>query len=77
MENEKNPNYDQDGPNPVKEPRTQNLKADPDTYLDMEEEEIEPSNLSIIQKKLADREAEIANLQRKVILLYEELRNKN
>jgi len=45
--------------------------------LDMEEEEIEPSNLSIIQKKLLDREAEIANLQRKVILLYEELRNKN
>lgn len=40
MENEKNPNYDQDGPNPVKEPRTQNLKADPDTYLDMEEEEL-------------------------------------
>lgn len=45
--------------------------------LDMEEEEIQPSNLSIIQKKLADREAEIANLQRKVILLYEELRNKS
>src|SRR3954468_1064469 len=45
--------------------------------LDMEEEEIEPSNLSIIQKKLLDREAEIANLQRKVILLYEELRNKS
>lgn len=45
--------------------------------LDMEEEEIEPSNLSIIQKKLLDREAEIANLQRKVILLYEELRVKS
>src|SRR6476659_6454923 len=45
--------------------------------LAMEEEEIEPSNLSIIQKKLLDREAEIANLQRKVILLYEELRNKS
>ena len=45
--------------------------------LEMEEEEIEPSNLSIIQKKLLDREAEIANLQRKVILLYEELRNKS
>jgi transcriptional regulator with XRE-family HTH domain len=43
---------------------------------DMEEVEIEPSNLSITQKRLADREAEIANLQRKVILLYEELRNK-
>ncbi|MCQ6957878.1 helix-turn-helix domain-containing protein [Mucilaginibacter aquariorum] len=34
-------------------------------------------SLSIIQKKLVDREAEIANLQRKVILLYEELLNKN
>lgn len=45
--------------------------------LDMEEVEHEPSNLSIIQKKLLDRESEIANLQRKVILLYEELRNKN
>ncbi|MGZ3757977.1 MAG: helix-turn-helix domain-containing protein [Mucilaginibacter sp.] len=44
--------------------------------MDMEEVEIEPSSLSIIQKKLADRESEIANLQRKVILLYEELRNK-
>ena len=44
--------------------------------LDMEEEEFQPSNLSIIQKKLADRETEIANLQRKVILRYEELRNK-
>jgi hypothetical protein len=28
-----------------------------------------------VQKKLFDREAEIVNLQRKVILLYEELRN--
>jgi transcriptional regulator with XRE-family HTH domain len=45
--------------------------------MDIEEVEHEPSNLSIIQKKLLDREAEIANLQRKVILLYEELRNKN
>ena len=44
---------------------------------DMEEVEQEPSSLSIIQKKLMDRETEIANLQRKVILLYEELRNKN
>jgi len=44
---------------------------------DMEEIEHEPSNMSIIQKKLLDREAEIASLQRKVILLYEELRNKN
>ncbi len=37
--------------------------------------EQQPSNLSIVQKKLVDREAEIVNLQRKVILLYEELRN--
>ena len=46
--------------------------------LALDAEEIEPqvSNLSIAQKKIIDREAEIANLQRKVILLYEELRNK-
>lgn len=44
--------------------------------MDIEEVEFEPSNLSITQKKLADREAEIASLQRKVILLYEELRTK-
>jgi len=39
---------------------------------------VEPqvSNLSILQKKIAERELEIANLQRKVILLYEELRNR-
>jgi transcriptional regulator with XRE-family HTH domain len=43
--------------------------------MDAEEVEQTPSNLSIIQKKLLDREAEIVNLQRKVILLYEELRN--
>jgi hypothetical protein len=47
--------------------------------LSLEVEEVEPqlSNLSIAQKKIIDREAEIANLQRKVILLYEELRNKS
>jgi len=44
--------------------------------LDAEEVDLKPSNLSIAQKKLIDRESEIANLQRKVILLYEELRNK-
>lgn len=44
--------------------------------MNFEEEEQKPSSLSIIQKKLADREAEIASLHRKVILLYEELRNK-
>jgi transcriptional regulator with XRE-family HTH domain len=46
--------------------------------LSLEAEEAEPqiSTLSIAQKKILDREAEIANLQRKVIFLYEELRNK-
>jgi len=46
--------------------------------LALEIEEVEPqvSNLSIAQKKILDRETEIANLQRKVILLYEELRNR-
>src|ERR1700733_9003726 len=42
----------------------------------IKEAEHEPSHLSIAQKKLIDRENEIASLQRKVILLYEELRNK-
>ena len=44
--------------------------------LDAEEIDLTPSTLSVAQKKLVDRESEIANLQRKVILLYEELRNK-
>jgi len=44
--------------------------------MDIKEAEHEPSHLSIAQKKLLDRETEIATLQRKVILLYEELRNK-
>jgi transcriptional regulator with XRE-family HTH domain len=44
--------------------------------LDAEQIDMTPSTLSVAQKKLIDREAEIANLQRKVILLYEELRNK-
>ena len=43
--------------------------------LEAPEEEHQVSNLSIAQKKITDRETEIANLQRKVILLYEELRN--
>ncbi|MGF7081663.1 helix-turn-helix domain-containing protein [Mucilaginibacter sp. UYCu711] len=43
--------------------------------IDVEEVEQTPSNLSIVQKRLLEREAEIVNLQRKVILLYEELRN--
>jgi transcriptional regulator with XRE-family HTH domain len=44
--------------------------------LDAGEVEPQVSNLDIAQKKILDRETEIANLQRKVILLYEELRNK-
>jgi transcriptional regulator with XRE-family HTH domain len=42
-----------------------------------EEPSTQDLSLSIIQKKLTDREAEITNLQRKVILLYEELLSKN
>lgn len=44
--------------------------------LDIEEAEPQVSNLTIAQKKILDREAEIASLQRKVILLYEELRTR-
>ncbi|MFD2871190.1 helix-turn-helix domain-containing protein [Mucilaginibacter ximonensis] len=43
--------------------------------LESEDVEQTPSNLIMLQKKLTDRESEIVNLQRKVILLYEELRN--
>jgi transcriptional regulator with XRE-family HTH domain len=43
---------------------------------DIEEGEPQVSNLSIAQRKIIDREAEIANLQRKVIVLYEELRSR-
>ncbi len=44
--------------------------------VDNEQVEIAPSHLNLIQKKLSDRESEIASLQRKVIELYEELRTK-
>jgi transcriptional regulator with XRE-family HTH domain len=44
--------------------------------VDNEQAEVAPSHLNLIQKKLSDRENEIATLQRKVIELYEELRNK-
>lgn len=44
--------------------------------LEVEDAEPQVSSLGIAQKKIVDREAEIANLQRKVILLYEELRNR-
>lgn len=43
--------------------------------LESDEVEQQPSDLSVLRKKLTDRESEIVNLQRKVILLYEELRN--
>jgi transcriptional regulator with XRE-family HTH domain len=45
--------------------------------VDNEQAEVIPSHLNIIQKKLTDREVEITTLQRKVIELYEELRNKS
>ena len=45
--------------------------------VDGEQTEPVPSHLNVMQKKLNDREAEIASLQRKVIELYEELRNRN
>ncbi len=41
-----------------------------------EEPSTQDVSLGIVQKKLIDREAEITNLQRKVILLYEELLSK-
>src|ERR1700710_800041 len=44
--------------------------------LDAEEVAPQTSHLTIAQKKISERETEIANLQRKVILLYEELRNR-
>ena len=44
--------------------------------LDAEDAEPQTSSLTVAQKKIVDRESEIAHLQRKVILLYEELRNR-
>ena len=43
----------------------------------VEEPTTQNLNLGIVQQKLLDRETEITNLQRKVILLYEELLSKN
>jgi len=45
--------------------------------VDGDQAEPVPSHLNVMQKKLNDREAEIASLQRKVIELYEEIRNRN
>ena len=44
--------------------------------LGLTEIEKQYSNMSAAQKKLSDRESEIADLQRKVIELYEELHNR-
>jgi len=43
----------------------------------IEEPSTHDHGLNLVQKKLLDRETEITNLQRKVILLYEELLNKS
>ena len=43
----------------------------------IDEPSLQDLNLNNVQQKLVDRELEINNLQRKVILLYEELLNKN
>ena len=45
--------------------------------LDVDGKDVQVSSLNIAQSKIHDREEEIAGLQRKVILLYEELRNKS
>ncbi len=44
--------------------------------LDAVDKEPQAVSMNVAQKKIQDREAEIASLQRKVILLYEELRNR-
>ncbi|RFZ86090.1 XRE family transcriptional regulator [Mucilaginibacter terrenus] len=43
----------------------------------VEEPTTQDHSLTLVQKKLFDRETEITSLQRKVILLYEELLSKN
>jgi len=45
--------------------------------IDFEEVEIEHSSRGTIQKNVVDQEDEISSLQRKIILLYEELRSKS
>lgn len=45
------------------------------TYNDPEQEVKYASDLEIVTKKLQDREIEVIDLQKKVIELYEELRN--
>lgn len=44
------------------------------TFNDAEQEQKSASDMELIQKKLVEREAELIDLQKKVIELYEELR---
>ncbi len=44
------------------------------TFNDSEQEQKSASEIELIQKKLVEREAELIDLQKKVIELYEELR---
>ncbi|RYY07409.1 MAG: XRE family transcriptional regulator [Sphingobacteriaceae bacterium] len=44
------------------------------TFNDVEQEQKSASEMEFIQKKLVEREAEMIDLQKKVIELYEELR---
>ncbi len=44
------------------------------TFNDVEQEQKSASDMEVIQKKLVEREAELIDLQKKVIELYEELR---
>ena len=44
------------------------------TFNDIEQEQKSASEIESIQKKLVEREAELIDLQKKVIELYEELR---
>lgn len=45
------------------------------TFNDTEEQEKYTSELEVLNKKVQEREAEVINLQKKVIELYEELRH--
>jgi transcriptional regulator with XRE-family HTH domain len=45
------------------------------TYNDPEQEIKYASDLEVVSKKLQDRETEVIDLQKKVIELYEEIRN--
>jgi len=45
--------------------------------LNLENREIHESNLNIARKKVSDLESEIAGFQKKIILLYEKLRDQS